>query len=29
MPKVLAAFNDEYGTNVEPVMSGIPFRDKQ
>ena len=27
--EVLAAFNEEYGTNVEPFMSGIPFRDKE
>jgi ribonuclease Z len=27
--EVLEAFNEAYGTNVEPSMSGIPFRDKE
>jgi hypothetical protein len=27
--EVLAAFNEEYGTIVEPTMSGMPFRYKQ
>ena len=27
--EVLKAFNEEYGTNIEPTLTGIPFQEEE